>query len=351
MYEGGTSMESGGDKPLRALLKISAFFSLAVLISVVAHAAINHGARQITTSQFGVWNKAVGGEIDARIVISGSSRALVHYDAKAIQGITGWSAYNLGQNATRSDLQFAFLKMYLEHNADPRIVVQNLDLHSLALSEEIYIPAQYVPYLDEEGIYSALLNIDDSAWKWRHVPLYGYTVKDMRFTWATGLKGLFGSNPAEDRVLGFNPRDRKWTGEFERFKAANPAGADIEYDAEGIETFESMVNFCTQRGITLVLVYSPEYYEMIPYSNNREQIFSKFREIAVKYDAQFWDYSESALTKRREIFYNSQHLNYKGAYAFSIDLAERLSSLIVARERNLPHIASANGVSTREELK
>jgi len=327
--------------PARAILRIGAFFGLTIILSILLHAAINQGARQITTSQFGVWNQAVGGTSHAEIVISGSSRALVHYDAATIQDITGLSAYNFGQNATRTDLQFAFLKTYLEHNEDPAFIIQNLDLHSFALSEEIYIPAQYVPYLNEEEIYAALRRIEPSAWKWRWIPLYGYSVVDMRFTWMTGLKGLVGIDPPEDRILGFNPRYREWTGEFDRFKADNPSGVDIDYESEGIELFDEMVRFCVQRGITIILVYSPEYFEMSALANNRAQIFAIINEIASRYEIEFWDYSLTDITKRRENFYNSQHLNYQGAGEFSRDIGERLLPLIAAGKGPPPTMLSA----------
>ena len=79
-----------------------------------------------------------------------------------------------------------------------------------------------------------------------------------------------------------------------------------------------------QRGVPLLLVYSPEYYEMQALERNRGEVFAKTREICDRYDVPLWDYSDSPISRNRAYFYNSQHLNADGAKVFSRDLARRL---------------------------
>ena len=55
-------------------------------------------------------------------------------------------------------------------------------------------------------------------------------------------------------------------------------------------------------------------------------MFATFRHIAEKYDATLWDYTDSDISQRQELFYNSQHLNSHGAALFSEDLARRLAA-------------------------
>ncbi len=54
-------------------------------------------------------NSIAGGKVDAEIIISGSSRALVHYDPIVIAETSGYSTYNIALNASRIDLQLAWL--------------------------------------------------------------------------------------------------------------------------------------------------------------------------------------------------------------------------------------------------
>lgn len=306
--------------------RIAAFFCLVLICLVVVNHVINKGLRRIKTSSFGVSNQIMVGHVNADIVISGSSRALTHYDPRIIQEKTGRTAFNIGRNGSQTDMQLAFLKAYLGHNAKPSLVIQNLDLYSLVTTREVFDPVQYLPYLREDAIYQALVKINPEKWKSRFIPLYGYAVEDMRFSWLVGLKGYFGWNPPQDHHLGFLPRYTSWTGDFERFKAMNPDGVRFDIEPEGIRDLDELVALCKQRAIPVLLVYSPVYHEMQVLERNKAEVFTHFEEIRKRYDAILWDYCDSPISRNRDYFYNSQHLNADGASAFSTDLATRIAS-------------------------
>jgi len=311
--------------PLRPLLRIVCFFGLLGLAAIGLDRTFTFGLRHIQTSEFGASNAIMSGRVNAQVVISGSSRALVHYDPRIIQSITGLSAFNLGRNAAQTDMQWAFLKAYLKHNAKPRVVIHNLDPYSFVLTREVFDPGQYLPYLNEEEIYKPLRQIDPSVWKWKYIPLYGYAVEDMRFTWITAVKRLVGINPREDYFLGYNPRHLHWTGDFERYKSSISAGVKIEIQPQAVKLLEDLAQTCQSQGIQVVFVFAPEYFEMQSLTLNRAEMFSRFQEIADRFKVPFWDYSQSGLCRDRDLFYNSQHMNQEGASLFSSDIARRLS--------------------------
>jgi hypothetical protein len=308
------------------ILKIVGFFGLIVVFACVLQGATNYGLKRIKTSKFGTINRVVRGEVNANIIISGSSRALCHYDPVVLQKIAGRSAYNLGMNASQTDVQLAMLKVYLKHNFKPQLIVQNLDLFSFEVTQkgQIYDPALFVPYLNEIDLYQTLRGIDPNVWKWKYIPLYGYTVEDMRFTWMVGLLGCIGINGKEDYVLGFNPRQASWNKDFENFRASAGDGVTYRIDSKGVETVRDLIKLCRSNDIPLIFVYSPEYIEMQGIEKNRGEILAKFRQICKDTIVPFWDYSESPICARRDYFNNSQHLNAKGAEEFSTDLAKRL---------------------------
>jgi len=328
---------AGGGFALRDLLKPLYFFSLVAVSAVALHQLINSGLRQISTSEFGTFNRVVAGDVNADILINGSSRALVHYDPRVIQKITGRTACNLGRNALQTDMQLAFLKAYLAHNRKPAMVIQNLDPFTFVTTHqgEIYAPGFFLPYLNEESIYQALLKVDPGVWKWKYLPLYGYVVEDMRFTWVLGLERLAGFQPPEDNFQGFEPRHSPWTGDFDRFREHNPDGIELAIEPQAVRDLEGLIEVCRQQGVVLVLVYSPEYVGMQALERNRDEVFAKFRQVAERFQVPVWDYSDSPLCRDRANFYNSQHLNAEGAEAFSADLARRLmqSGLLPATER------------------
>lgn len=306
-------------------MRIVVFFGLFVLLLFAIDAAVNHGLRSITTGSFGISNRIVRGSINADIVISGSSRALTHYDSRLISRRTGLSTFNIGRNGSQTDMQVAVLRTYLAHNPPPRLVVHNLDSFSFVTSDEIYDPAQYFPYLDQPAIYAAILKIHPTAWKWKHLPLYSYVVDDMRFTWIIGLAAFFGYQASETHFDGFLPRDQAWTGDFDRFRAANPDGVRFEITPAGRADMADLIETCRSHGIPLLFVYSPVYHGMQQIEASRAEVFAEFEELSHRYDVSVWDYSDSPISMDRGLFYNSQHLNVVGAAAFSQDFADRLA--------------------------
>ena len=324
------SPKSANSKPSVCGLRIAVFFALLGLVITAIHLSVNQGLRSIATSNFGSFNRLVAGKVNTEILISGSSRALCHYDPRIIQTITGRTAYNIGMNASQIDLQLGVLQTYLSHNANTKFLIQNLDLFSFETTRrgEIYDPAFFVPYLSEPDLYACLRVIDPNVVKWKRIPLYGYTVEDMRFTWILGLFGGFGFNPPEDYSLGFNPRPGSWTEDFERFRSANPDGIIYRVEEAGIRALESILRLCQSRGIQVILAYSPEYHEMQRLEVNRPEIISRFVTTARSFGVPFWDWSDAAISTQRQFFNNSQHLNMLGAGAFSTEIAHRLRILL-----------------------
>ena len=304
--------------------RILFFFVLFSVALLAVDQTVKFGMRHIKTSAFGASNRIMSGQVNADIVISGSSRALTHYESKIIQDVTGRSTFNIGRNGSQTDMQLAFLKAYLKNNVKPKLVIHNLDLFSFQTSKEIFDPAQYMPYLDQAPIYDAVRQVYPDAWKWKYLPLYGYVAEDMRFSWLVGLKTLLGIQPREDHAQGFVPRYTEWTGDFEKYRESNPNGVHTEIEPEGVRDMEELVKLCKEQGVPLLLVYSPEYYEMQAMERNRDEVFARIREICDRYDVPLWDYSDSPISRDRAYFYNSQHLNAQGAKIFSQDLARRL---------------------------
>lgn len=309
------------------VLRIACFFGFVILMVYGANSLITFGLHRITTGQFGVFNRIMNGQVNADILITGSSRAMVDYDPQIIGGDTDITTFNIGLNGSQTDMQVALLKAYLHHNKAPRLLIHNLDLFSFQTSHGgVYDPGQYLPYLKEHAIYEALISIDPQCWKSKYLPMYGYVVEDMRLNWITGVKGLFGLNPTEDHHLGFVPRQRAWTGEFDAFQESHSHGVEFGIEPKGEELISDMIELCQRKGITVVLVYSPEFFEMQALEKNRSEVFKRFHDLQERYGVLFWDYSKSEISSNRSLFYNSQHLNAKGAELFSKELAERLQS-------------------------
>jgi len=316
--------------------RIVLFFTMIAALAYGIDALVTHGLKQIRTSKFGSLNNVFAGRVNADIIINGSSRALTHYDPRIIEKATGLSAYNLGMNGIQTDVQVAVLKAYLRRNSKPKLVIQNLESFSFDPTKlgEIYDPAAYVPYLSVDELYRPLLAIDPAVWKWRHIPLYGYAVEDVRFTWVWGILGCLGFSGPEDYYRGFNPRFTPWTEDFERFRdTVGTQGVTNRINPRGVAALTEVARTCRENGIPLILVYSPVYYEMQALERNRTEVFSLFEKLSRDFDVPLWDYSGHSICLQRDNFYNSQHLNASGAALFSLDLAEKLARYFSERSK------------------
>ena len=97
-----------------------------------------------------------------------------------------------------------------------------------------------------------------------------------------------------------------------------------ELDDAIINLFDSFLADCKKKDIEVMMFYPPEYFEARTLIRNREQILSIYKRLSEKYDIVFLDYSDDELSYNVEYFYNSQHLNRKGAELFTSKLASDL---------------------------
>lgn len=322
--------EECGSEAWVVLRTLALFLATFSALAIGLNGLITWGLWHVKTGQYGVSNRLMRGEINADIVINGSSRALSGFDPRIIQATTGLSAYNIGRNGSQTDMQLAVLKAYLEHNRKPQIVIQSLDSFSFVATHEVYNPAQYVPYLDDAALWNQLRQINPSIWKSRYVPLYGYVVDDMSMSWVLGLEELIGWPQREDYFLGYNPRTLRWTAEFKSFKSANPNGVNWPIEQEGKQSLEELIQVCQSNGVKLIFVYAPEYSEMQSLTRNRSEVFRDFHRLSEEYGVPIWDYSDWRYAADTRYFQNSQHLNADGAEVFSADLAGRLRGVVGA---------------------
>jgi hypothetical protein len=303
------------------------FFLLGVILLALNH-LISLGLRKIHTSNIGAVNKFMQGQCETDILVCGSSRALVHYDPAMIEKATGHRAYNIGRNGGHIDVQVFTLHAFLARNSHPKLIILNLDIHSLLPSEELLFSdiLPFVPYLNEPDIEEGLAEINPHVWKWRYIPLYAYVVEDMNFQWMAGLLANFHISPREDYYLGFNGRDWKWSSEFDNFARRHPLGIKARQEQRGVERFRAFLSTVNSNGIPMVLVYSPEYIGAQRLVQNRPEIIEKMRSIAAEFSVPLWDFSDSPLCQDTAYFYNSEHLNRTGAKKFSEDLSARLNA-------------------------
>ena len=300
-------------------------FLLAFAIGLCGlHLAIGNGLRRIRTGMFGAYNRAAAGAVNADLIVTGSSRALVHYDPAILTRTTGMSAFNLGRIGAGANAHTAILRAYLHNNRRPRLLIENADLSTLQVISSLVDPPEYTPYLDEPGLYNTLLRRYPQIRRMRYLPLYGYVVNDAEFRHYLGLKAWFGIQPPEDYENGFQARHELWLRTFDRIKASGQR-FHFEPEPEGVRDFEALLADARSRGIAAVVVFSPVYREYLDLVDGRTELMSAIAAAAARQKARFVDFSSfMPIAGSTEYFVDHLHMNSRGAAAFSEALGKWL---------------------------
>ena len=314
-----------------ALRQAFLFWLFLALCIGATHAFLMRGLQNRRVGDFGVWNRLVRGEINADILVTGSSRALTGVDASQLGTATGRSAFNMAVDGSNPNLQLPWLETYFAHNRHPQVVVQVLDLTSLTIRSDPYHPWQYVPYLGEPALYANLVRLAPEFRLHKYIPLFsfakfpGLTVQSLK-TW------LRLDDPAADeRRLGFKRVDENWRHEFARYQRLHPAGVTMPVQPEAIAVLRQIIETVQAHGSQIVLVFAPEYIESQRMTLNRAELFRIYQELAATYQIPFWDFSGIPLVNDTRYFYNSQHVNGAGADVFSGLLGQRLAEWLAGQ--------------------
>ena len=309
---------------LRLFLRAASFILGLWLLAVMLDSLLMWGIHRKQTGDYGLWNRIVTGRANARILISGSSRALVGVDSRRLAKATGLSCVSIAIDGARLEAQAALLETYLQHNPAPAVVIQSVDLFSLEPLGKVYQPSLYAPYLHEPALYAYTRSVDHHFWFRRYLPLYSVAVDKMMMFDA--LWSLLGRETAswEYRFDGYRPHDGAWDGSFERFAAAHPNGQVYGVTSSGIRQLRRIIALVSEHGARLILVYPPEFYRNMELTINRPEILQLYKDMAAQQQVPFWDFSDDPICRDQTAFYNSQHLNRGGAERFTDALAQRV---------------------------
>ncbi len=303
---------------------IKGFFFVLIffLVSFVLQEALIFGIRTIDVGEYGVMNRVVNGEINAEIIISGSSRTWRGINPKIISEITGKSCYNLSSDGVRLELQLPKFKMYLNKNISPTILIQNIDPTSCIISNKIYEPYKYLPYLDDEDFYNGLAKIDDDLWMHKYFPPTNLVYFNFDF-YVKFLKEIYYSYIGrETLVQGYFADNSQWSISDNLLSQKYPNGIKPYISKVYVEYLDELEELCRKKNIYILYMSTPQYKEYFNIVKKGMNIHEFFENRAKKSNIGYIDYSESELFDTKEYFYNYNHLNNSGAEILSKEIGE-----------------------------
>ncbi len=326
----------------RFLIKLSVYLAIIIAFAYLFDFIITKGLKKTEYDEFVVWNDIVNGEIDADLIISGSSRAYVHMNPLLMDPILGIKSYNLGSDGNTFPIQYQKFRMYVDHYGYPEYVVHSVDIFTLHEKKTVFRNFQFLPYWDDQELKNLLKEYRGFNPSDFYFPLARYVGRPRMIL--NGFLEFFEVYHKKDtlREKGFHAVDKEWDGSFERFKKKYPKGRTFKVDRKVLAEFEDYLVDCQRNKVNVVLVYTPEYIEGQKYTVNRDSIMATFESMSKKYAVPFLDYSNDSLSFNRQYFYNAQHLNSEGADLCSAKLANDLNYRKMMLSRKNPLIFLQN---------
>lgn len=278
------------------------------------------GLKKNTSNVYDVWNKIYKGEINSKLIINGSSIAEVQISPQIIDSTLSTTSYNFGMSGYSFLMQKARYDVFLEHNKQPDIIIQIVGDGTFCKKEGLFQLSQFLPYLDDPIITNATQKYEGLTFSDYNIPFFKYSGKFKTIT-----KGVASFCNVEfltsNRYKGYASNNVKWDSRFDDFKEENPNGKKIDISDTIVSLFESYLYTETQKGTKIILVFTPTFTELEKYMLNRNKVINLYKSISKKHNILFLDYSKSDFTMSKELFYNANHLNKKGAELFTKKLA------------------------------
>jgi hypothetical protein len=277
--------------------------------------------------EFEVMNDILDGDAACDIAIYGSSRAWVHFHPGILHDSMKMTVYNFGIDGHNFWLQYMRHVEFLKYNPQPKIIILSVDIYTLQKRKDLYQMEQFLPYmLWNRNVYEYTRSYEGYTTADYFIPLLRYSGKASPMKMV--LTELFrpGISPPY-RYRGYVGMDKPWGSDLERAMELSDA-YHVDVDSASVTLLEAFVRECQRRKIRLIFVYAPEYIEGQEYVENRSEVMHLFHRMALRHAVPFLDYSDSDFSKRRDLFYNSGHLNKQGSQLFSARLASDVKDVL-----------------------
>lgn len=240
------------------------------------------------------------------ILIFGSSRAIHHYNPQLLMDSLGMSCYNCGQDGNGIILSYGWWQM-IKDRYQPKMIIYDVTPGlDLLMGED---NSKYLGWLrsefDNEGVKQIFEDIDPTEKYKMQSMMYRYNSKFLQNI-IDYVHPLFkiSSN-------GYLPLK----GEMDKMKVREPKEkTKYVFDPQKLKYLELFIKEIKERGIKLIFVASPIWYG----KSNAQ--FEPLCAICNKQDIPFYVFSnDTAYVHHNEFFKDGNHLNARGADAFTSD--------------------------------
>lgn len=270
---------------------------------------------QSNKSEYAGWYDIMNKQIDADIIVNGSSRALLFYSPDIFESNFHYETYNLGMNGACIDKQYFKYLMYRKFNKKPKYIIQNIDFSSLEFTNDDF-NYQYFPFFYYDNIRQEVFKSNTFSFAEKYIPMYRYAhfgIRNMLKDFGPIYKGYYGVNA-------------QWEDLYEEPELF------FTVDNRTLDMFSQFLAEAKMEGIPVILVYAPIYYDVTDKIINKEEMYSIYDSLSRTFDVPMLDYSKDAICFDSKYFYDSRHLNKTGSELFTKKLCRDLDSMGIIKK-------------------
>lgn len=299
------------------------WIGLVLIIAFAVDFVVSAGLRKTDIRKYAVWNDIYKSNIDADLLVMGSSETWTGYNTYVLDSMLGVNSYNIaidGHGFRYHKLRYETLCRY---NNKPRTIIMNLDYPGTLGADEgyAYEREQFFPYICDRDLINEISDDKEITIFDRYLPCYRYY--GYREEIENGIASFFGKKVFNDGGLykGYRGDQLTWDQASLRLDTVFPAPIKL---ADELDLF-----VCKRKseGIDVILVEFPEYYQLRRKFSNLDEVEAAFRSIAKRNSVPLLDYSHASICYDTTYYYNSSHLNKLGSEAFTRLLCHDLDSI------------------------
>lgn len=319
----------------RFFLELAKIIVLTFLIAYGIQLLADFGLKNKEQTLYHDWEKIVEGKVNAEVLILGSSRGFVSYDPRIIENKLGLSTINLSINAGCFDIQQKKLQLYLKHNKKPKYIIQNVDLPNFGKTTMLPDEDQFIPFLNDSSIKEMILSYDSKYAYIGYFPLLKYNQSYELLK--QGVLSNFTSISIPNRISynGFSPNNYPFQMDHHNLKKMQEKiklGIDRNEYKKNVQNAIAFYNATLGKSVEIIFVWAPENKERLKkeYDPLRNPLLYELRHLKQS-NHHFIDFSNDAISMKNGNYYDSFHLNAKGAHLFTSKLADTLVSIVKNR--------------------
>jgi hypothetical protein len=290
--------------------------SLLVLLAYGLEPVLDYGLNSLEGSVYQEWDDLINGDINAELIVMGSSRGEVSYDPTIIEEQLGLSSYNLSFNAGSYNLQHAKLNAYLMDNKMPEVIIQNVDLTHFSKSDVIPFEQQFFTTINSLNILEIYKELPGTLKDFRFKGVSKYSIDNRRIK--LSISNLLGLRPNYSmKQKGYNAVAKNYVPDTYNLSRLDNSGIDNRL--RGLR--KTLQYYQNERfeDTGIYFVWAPEYEIRRLLSNDIARALKETikTQIGESKNIKFIDFREDEIGNDSNNFYDSFHLNATGSHIFT----------------------------------